>query len=246
MTTSTNANIGQAYLTEARRRLAASHEKIRHCLDQLDDAQVWRRPRPAMNSIANLVLHLCGNLRQWLVAGIGGAADVRNRPQEFAERGPISREHLLRRLGEVVAEADSVLARVTEPQLLEPRRIQGFDETVLSAIFNSVSHLAGHTQEIVYATRLLLGDLYQFAWTPATPEQGARPGEAVEAATDALFEQGPVVPVPPPVAPAVESATPVSEDDEPKARPSSTHPLGDYVRDIGREFQEEEDENKFR
>ena len=72
---------------------AAAHElgsalgRIKHCLGQLNDAQVWHRPQPGLNSIGNLVLHLCGNLRQWVVAGLGGAPDVRNRPDEFAERG---------------------------------------------------------------------------------------------------------------------------------------------------------------
>jgi hypothetical protein len=167
------ASIGRAYVAEARRRLAASVKRIEHCLGQLDDAQVWWRPREAMNSIGNLVLHLCGNLRQWLVAGVGGAADVRDRPQEFAERDPIPRDELLRRLGEVVQQADAALAGLTDAGLLEPRRIQGFDETVLSAIFDSLAHLAGHAQEVVLLTRLQLGDAYTFAWVPATPEQGA-------------------------------------------------------------------------
>jgi hypothetical protein len=164
--------LARAYLAEARRRLAACHERITHCLGQLDDPQVWWRARPALNSIGNLVLHLCGNLRQWLVSGVGGAADVRDRPAEFAEQGPIPKQELLSRLATAVRTADAALGGVEESRLLEARRIQGFDETVLSAIFDSLSHLAGHTQEIVFVTRLQLGDAYRFAWVPATPEQG--------------------------------------------------------------------------
>jgi hypothetical protein len=173
MNTPADQDIRQAFLAEARRRLADCHERIGHCLRQLDDAQLWWRPRPALNSIGNLLLHLCGNLRQWIVAGVGGAPDRRDRPQEFAERGPLPRAEVLGPLAQVVAEADAVLARVAGPQLLEPRGIQGFDETVLSAISGCLSHLAGHAQEIVYITRLLRGDAYQFAWVPGTPEQGA-------------------------------------------------------------------------
>jgi uncharacterized damage-inducible protein DinB len=168
-----DGNVARAYLIQARRHLVACLARIAHCLGQLDDAQVWWRPREGMNSIANILLHLCGNLRQWIVAGAGGAADVRDRPSEFAERGPVPRADLLRRLEEVVQEADAVLARVSDGQLLEPRRIQGFDETVLSAIFDSLAHLSGHVQEIVCLTRQQLGDAYRFAWTPATAEQGA-------------------------------------------------------------------------
>jgi hypothetical protein len=175
MNNQANQDIGQAFLTEARRRLADCHARIGHCLGQLDDTQLWWRPRPSLNSIGNLLLHLGGNLRQWIVCGVGGAPDSRDRPGEFAERGPLARAELLGPLGQVVAEADAVLARVGGRQLLEPRRIQGFEETVLSAVSGSLSHLAGHTQEIVYITRLLRGDAYQFAWVPRTPEQGAPP-----------------------------------------------------------------------
>jgi hypothetical protein len=158
---------------------AAAHElesaldRIKHCLGQLTDGQVWHRARPGFNSIGNLVLHLCGNLRQWVVAGVGGTTDVRNRPAEFAERGPVPRDELLRGLEAVVGEAKRVLAGVDARQLAEPRRIQGFDLTGVAAIFDSVPHFRGHTQEIVHMTRSQLGDAYKFAWTPSTPEQGA-------------------------------------------------------------------------
>jgi Protein of unknown function (DUF664) len=158
---------------------AAAHElesaldRIKHCLSQLTDEQVWRRSRPDLNSIGNLTLHLCGNVRQWIVAGVGGAADVRNRPAEFAERGPIPKGELLRRLEEVVKEAKRILAGVDARRLVEVRRIQGFDVTGAAAVFDSVPHFRGHTQEIVHMTRSQLGDAYRFAWTPTTPEQGA-------------------------------------------------------------------------
>jgi hypothetical protein len=165
--------VGQAYIAQARHHLAAAHQRITHCLDQLNDVQLWWRPHEAMNSIANLILHLCGNVRQWIIAGVGGRPDTRNRPQEFAERGPIPKAEVARRLDAVVHEADAALAAVSDAQLLEPRRIQGFDETVLAAIFDSLAHFQGHTQEIIHLTRLQLGDRYRFAWGPASAEQGA-------------------------------------------------------------------------
>ncbi|HEV3259311.1 MAG TPA: DUF1572 family protein [Gemmataceae bacterium] len=158
---------------EAANELTSALAKIKHCLGQLTDEQVWWRSRPSLNSIGNLILHLCGNVRQWIVAGLGGAADSRDRPAEFSEPGPIPKEELLRKVEAVVDEARAVLARQTPRQLLEARRIQGFDVTGLAAIFDSVPHFRGHTQEIVSLTRLQLGDAYRFAWTPATPEQGA-------------------------------------------------------------------------
>ena len=157
----------------ATNELESALNRIKHCLGQLNDEQVWGHSRPGLNSIGNLILHLCGNLRQWIVAGVGGASDVRNRPAEFAEQGPIPKEDLLFRLEGVVKEAMRVLESVDAQQLTAVRRIQGFDATGLAAIFDGVPHFRGHTQEIVHMTRLRLEDAYQFAWTPTTPEQGA-------------------------------------------------------------------------
>ena len=164
--------------TEAANELASALTRIKHCTDQLTDEQVWRRSQPALgsielNSIGNLILHLCGNVRQWIIAGIGGAEDVRHRPSEFSERGPIAKAELLRRLETAVEEAKAVLKRATAAELVRVRRIQGADLTALEALFNSVPHFRGHTQEIIHMTRLLLGDAYKMAWTPTTVEEGA-------------------------------------------------------------------------
>jgi len=165
-------DLATAVGAQAAKELSSALARIKHCLGQLTDEQVWWRSRPSLNSIGNLILHLCGNVRQWIVAGLGGAADVRERPAEFSVRGPIPKDELLRRLEAVVDEARAVLASQSAQQLLKARRIQGFDVTGLAAIFDSVPHFRGHTQEIVHMTRLQLGDAYKFAWPPSTPEQG--------------------------------------------------------------------------
>lgn len=157
----------------AAHELGSALDRIKHCLGQLNDAQVWHRSQPGLNSIGNLILHLCGNLRQWVVAGLGGAPDVRNRPAEFAAAGPVPKAELVRNLEAVVEAAQRILAGVDARQLTEARRIQGFDVTGVAAVFDSVPHFRGHTQEIVHMTRLQLGNGYKFAWTPTTPEQGA-------------------------------------------------------------------------
>jgi len=161
--------------SEAANQLLESVDKIEHCLNQLSDDQVWWRQAEAQNSIGNIILHLCGNGRQWIVSGIGGEPDVRDRPKEFSERRVISRAELLQRLHAVVGQAAAALSKTTVADLLAYRRIQGFDVTGLNAVFHSVPHFVGHTYQIVYITRCLLGDAYRFQWTPATPEQGAPP-----------------------------------------------------------------------
>ena len=144
--------------TEAANELASALNRIKHCLGQLTDEQVWWRSLPSLNSIGNLILHLCGNVRQWIVSGLGDVADDRDRPAEFSEPGPISKSELLCKLEAVVNEAKAVLAQQTARQLLDARRIQGFDVTGLKAIFDSIPHFRGHAQEIIGMTPLQLGD----------------------------------------------------------------------------------------
>ena len=168
-------DLAAAVGSEAGHELTKALARITHCLEQLTDEQVWWRSSPSLNSIGNLILHLCGNLRQWIIVGLSGAADVRDRPSEFAERGPIPKAELVRKLDAVVQEAKEVLGQVTARQLMEVRRIQGFDVTGLAAIFDSVPHFRGHTQEIIGMARLQLGDAYKFAWTPTRLDQGALP-----------------------------------------------------------------------
>jgi hypothetical protein len=164
---------GDAYLAECRATLESAFRKIEHCLAQLTDADLWWRQHESHNSIQNVILHLCGNLRQWILHGVGGETDPRDRPGEFADREKRPKAELLATLREMVAKCDRVLVTCPAERLLERRRIQGFDTTVLTALFDTVSHFVGHQHQIVYITRLRLGDAYRFQWAPATPEQGA-------------------------------------------------------------------------
>lgn len=170
---SASEQLAVAVAAAANRELSKALDRIKHCLDQLTDEKVWWRPAESMNSIGNLILHLCGNVRQWIVAGIGGEKDVRQRPKEFSERGPIPKQDLLRRLDEVLAQAHDALTRATAQDFLRNRCIQGCDVNGLEAIFASVPHFRGHAQEIIYMTRTMLGEGYKFAWMPSTPPQGA-------------------------------------------------------------------------
>jgi uncharacterized damage-inducible protein DinB len=164
-----------AVMEESARELEEALGRIEHCLAQLSEEQVWWDPREGLNSIANLLLHLAGNLRQWIVAGLGGAEDHRDRPAEFAARGSLSKAELLGRLRETVAESCRVLRGQSAAELLRVRRIQGFDVTGLTALLHTVPHFRGHTQEIIHRTRFQLGPAYRMAWQPATAEQGAGP-----------------------------------------------------------------------
>ena len=152
--------------------LDASITKIQHCLSQLDEQQVWFRPEQSMNSIGNLLLHQSGNLRQWVVCGVGGELDERDRPAEFSADHSMVKHDLLSRVQETVENAKRVIGSVAPDAAMKVLQIQGFSVTSLGAIMHSVPHFVGHSHQVIYLTRLQLGKNYQFAWTPDSDRTG--------------------------------------------------------------------------
>lgn len=129
--------------------------KIERCLERLNDEQIWWRSSEESNSIGNLVLHLCGNARQWIVSGVGGETDARNRDSEFAQRATIARDELIALLRSTLADVARVLKTLDREALLERRTIQGSDVDVLEAIFHVTEHFSMHTGQIIMLTKLL-------------------------------------------------------------------------------------------
>ena len=147
---------GQEFIARSRYHLVKDFlPKIERCLEGLTDEQIWWRPNEQSNSIGNLLLHLSGNARQWIVCGVGGAADSRERDAEFAQRSVIARGDLHSLLTRALAEVDATLAQFDPNQLLERRTIQGSDVTVLEAILHVVEHFSMHVGQILYITKLL-------------------------------------------------------------------------------------------
>ena len=150
------AATAEAFIASARTFLSEEYlPKIERCLEQLSEEDVWWRGAEESNSIGNLILHLSGNARQWIVSGVGGAPDTRARQQEFDRRAGIGRDELLATLRDTLAEVDSVLQRVDPARLQERRSIQGHDVTIIQAIFHVVEHFAMHTGQIILLTKLL-------------------------------------------------------------------------------------------
>jgi uncharacterized damage-inducible protein DinB len=146
----------RAFIAKARELLSEDFlPKIENCLQRLSDQEVWQRANEQSNSIGNLLLHLAGNVRQWIICGIGGAVDERVRQQEFDERSVISKSELLAKLKQTLSEVDGVLAEFDTDRILEQRHIQGFNVSVLDAIFHVVEHFSMHTGQIILLTKML-------------------------------------------------------------------------------------------
>ncbi|MBA3804468.1 MAG: DUF1572 family protein [Acidobacteria bacterium] len=150
------SEIPEAFIIRARSFLREDYlPKITRCLEQLTDEDVWWRAAEESNSIGNLILHVAGNARQWIVSGVGGDLDRRARQQEFDRREVITRAELLAVLFETLEEVDAALQRVDPKRLLEQRHIQGHDVTILEAVFHVVEHFSMHTGQIILLTKML-------------------------------------------------------------------------------------------
>jgi uncharacterized damage-inducible protein DinB len=132
--------------------------RIESCLGKLTAEQIWVRGGENQNAIGNLVLHLCGNVRQWIISGVGGSPDARQRSEEFAARSGASVAELAEKLHATIEEAASVIERVTVERLTEPLVIQGYRTTGLSAIYHVVEHFSEHKGQIVFITKMLTGE----------------------------------------------------------------------------------------
>jgi hypothetical protein len=156
MTTVAQPNITALFLEFSRWKLLEQYwPRLRGCVESLTDEQVWWRPNAASNSVGNLVLHLNGNVRQWLVSSFNQSVDSRDRTAEFAEQGLIPAAALLEKLGATMQEASEVLARLSEADLLTTFQIQGYTVNGLRAVYQVVEHFGVHYGQILFITKLL-------------------------------------------------------------------------------------------
>ena len=155
-------DVGAAMVALSRRYLREYLTKIRLAVSVLDDRVVWARPNEASNSIGNLMLHLAGNARQWIVSGVGGSADLRNRQAEFDQRSPLPVTDLIDRLEQTISDVDRVLASLTPADLHTRRTIQANDVTVLEAVYHVVEHFSMHTGQIILLAKADQPDRVRF------------------------------------------------------------------------------------
>lgn len=149
---------GRAFVRHARYRLRDDYfVKIAAAMSELTVEHIWWRPNEASNSIGNLVLHLCGNARQWILAGVAGQPDTRDRAREFASRDHIGGLALLALIEETLNDVDAALADLenelaakgSDAALQRSCVPQGYTQTVLDAVFHVVEHFSYHTGQIL-------------------------------------------------------------------------------------------------
>lgn len=150
------------FLNYAAEKLNQLCGRIETCLGKLTPEQIWMRGTENQNAVGNLVLHLNGNVRQWILSGVGGLPNTRVRDEEFAARGGarggVDTQALGRLLRGSVDEALEIIRPLPHERLAERTNIQGHDVTLLEAIFHVVEHFSGHTSQIIFVTKMLTGE----------------------------------------------------------------------------------------
>ena len=136
-------------------RMDESLRMISISLGQLPEQDLWKKPNSASNSVANLLLHLCGNITQYVISSLGGRDDIRQRDIEFSKTGNESASELLEQLTAVIEEAKSVIANSSEAEFLKEREVQGFSMSGIGVVLHVVEHLSYHTGQIAFWTKLL-------------------------------------------------------------------------------------------
>lgn len=136
-------------------KLTADLAQVLRCARLLNERELWIRANDHCNSVGNLVLHLTGNVRQWILGGVGGEAFVRDRPSEFAQRSPLAHDAIVPPLEQAVSRAVEIIGSLDADGLVTVRRIQGYELTTLAAVFHVVEHFSCHTGQIVHMTKAL-------------------------------------------------------------------------------------------
>ena len=145
------------FLQNAEFRMRESLRMIAISLSKMEEEDIWKRPNAQSNSVGNLLLHLCGNIRQYGVSSIGRTKDVRHRDEEFAATSGVEKKELFARLEAVVNESLTTMRAADAADLLEQRSVQGFEFSGVGIIIHVVEHLSYHTGQIAYWTKILKG-----------------------------------------------------------------------------------------
>ena len=145
----------EEFISTAINHIDENTGKLKVCLNEFEEADVWRRPNEHSNSVGNLVLHLCGNIRQWVISSLGNIEDTRQREKEFAADSGYSKSELTEKLFSTVEEAKKIIKNITSKEILKKRKVQGHSYTGIAIILHVTEHYSYHTGQIIFWTKLL-------------------------------------------------------------------------------------------
>lgn len=147
--------IEKEFIDQSILRLNENTPRIEKCLHQLSEKEVWLKPNANSNSMGNLMLHLCGNITQYIISSLGDTKDLRIRDEEFLAEGGLSKTDLMEKLKNVVEKATNVLLTLKKEKLLKKYSAQGFELTGIGIVIHVVEHFSYHTGQIAFFTKML-------------------------------------------------------------------------------------------
>jgi uncharacterized damage-inducible protein DinB len=150
-------NIEREFIEQSIFRIQENTPKIIKCLGELSEEQIWLRPNEASNSIGNIILHLCGNIRQYIISALGDQPDVRQRDKEFSAKGEHTKEELQNKLTATLEQAINTIKNIDENRLIKIHSVQGFNYSGIGIIIHVTEHYSYHTGQIIFWTKQLTG-----------------------------------------------------------------------------------------
>lgn len=145
----------QEFKNQAIFRLQEKKEHLEKCFQQLKEEDVWWQPNSASNSIGTIILHLCGNIGQYILSSLAQQPDTRKRDLEFRTEGTLSQVALLKKISTVIDQAIAVIDACPEEEFLRQREVQGFTFSGVGVALHAVEHLSYHTGQIAYLVKLM-------------------------------------------------------------------------------------------
>jgi uncharacterized damage-inducible protein DinB len=161
------------FIKESINHAEGSFKRLFHCIEQLDDKQIWWIPNDKMNSVGVLIKHICGNMRQWTITSINNTEDKRNRPEEFLNDNKLTKAELISLADTTRSDFREAVKKLDSKRLTEQKRIQGYEVSLMGAVIHVLTHMEGHVGQIILLTRTQLGEKYKIFWVPKTAEQKA-------------------------------------------------------------------------
>jgi uncharacterized damage-inducible protein DinB len=152
-----NNNIALEFIEESIFRIEKNTFKIIKCLSELSEEQIWLHHNEASNSIGNILLHICGNIRQYTISALGDQPDIRERDIEFSAKGGYNKEELQNKLTTTLEQAINTIRNTDESKLLKIHRVQGFTMSGVGIIVHVTEHYSYHTGQVIFGTKQLTG-----------------------------------------------------------------------------------------
>ena len=148
-------SVSEEFIKQAIYRVQENTPKIEKCLDELSEEEVWKRPNASSNSIGNIIVHLCGNITQYIHSSLGNVVDRRERDKEFSVEGGLNKRELFHQLKATVDKAIAIIQNVNQDDLLRKRSVQAYELSAIGIILHVVEHYSYHTGQIIFWTKLL-------------------------------------------------------------------------------------------